>query len=75
MLVERGDAELEQVAGIEVIMGRMFEQFAPGLLDHEVVVRGGADVVRLADVADPGILLAYAAADVFGAIASRRCPR
>ena len=58
----------EQVAGVEVVMRRVFEQFAPGLLDHEIVIRGGADVVRLADVADPGILLRVAAADVSGAI-------
>jgi hypothetical protein len=38
------------------------------LLEDEVVVRSEADVARLTDVADPGILLFIATADVGGAV-------
>ncbi len=49
-------------------MGRPLEQLPPGLLEDEVVVRGEADVPRLPDIADPGVLLPVAAADVGGAV-------
>jgi len=42
-----------QVA-IQVVVGRPLEQLAVGLPEHEVVVRDGVDVARLAEVADPG---------------------
>ena len=68
VLVERFDAPLEQVAGVEVVVGGPLEQLPPGLPDDEVVVRGEADVPRLPDKADPGVLLRVATADVDGAV-------
>ena len=38
MLIENVDAALQQVAGIQVIVGCHFEQFDPWPADHEVVV-------------------------------------
>src|SRR5262245_38029890 len=66
--VERVDAAPQQVAAVQVVGSRPLEQFAARLLEHEVVVRGEADVARLADVADPGVLLAVATADIGGAV-------
>ena len=68
VLVERINAVLQQVTSIQVVIGRPLEQLAPGLLDDEVVVRGKSDVARLTNIADPGVLLLVATADVRGAI-------
>ena len=68
VLVERVDAALQQVAGVQVIVRRPLEQFAPRLLGDEVVVGGEPDVPRLAEIAYPGVLLLVASADVTGAV-------
>ena len=68
VLVERVDAALQQVAGVQVIVRRPLEQLAPRLLGDEVVVGGEPDVLRLAEIAHPGVLLLVATADVTGAV-------
>ena len=67
-LIQRVNAALQQVTGVQVIVGGPLEQFSPGLLDQEVVVRGAAYVARLPEIADPGVLLLVAMADVGGAV-------
>jgi hypothetical protein len=68
ILVERVDAALKEVAGVQVVVRRPLEQLTPRLLGDEVVVGGKPDVPRLAEIAHPGILLLVATADVPGAI-------
>ena len=75
MLIERVDAAFKEIARVQVIMGGHFDQFPPGLPDDEVVVRVQSDVVRLTDVAYPGVLLRVAIADVRQCCRSRRCPK
>jgi hypothetical protein len=53
IFVERGDALLQQVPGVQVIACRPLEQLALSPLDAEVVVGRQADVARLPEVADP----------------------
>ena len=68
MLVKCGHAELDEIAGVQIVVGRVLEQFAPGLLDDEVVIGRGADVLPLTRVADPGILPRVTLADVGSAV-------
>ena len=75
MLVERFDAALDQFAGIQVVVGRPFEQLSPSLLDHDIVVGGEPDVLRLTDVADPRVLLRGALADLRGVLLGGRVVR
>ena len=53
--VERVDAPLEQVRGVEVVVGCPLEELAAGLLDHEVVIERRAAVLRVMDVPHAGI--------------------
>jgi hypothetical protein len=69
--VERVDAELQQVTAVKIVVGRCLEQFTHGLIDREIVVRGTADVARLAEIPDPGVLLSVAAANLGGTIGRR----
>ena len=75
MLVESVDAAPQQVAAVQVVGSRPLEEFATRLLEHEIVVRGETDVARLADVADPGVLLSGSDGRCRRCRRSRRYPR
>ncbi len=66
--VERVHAALQKVAGIQVVIGRPFEELAAGDSDEEIVVRDHANMARLADITNPGVPLLIAAAYLGGAI-------
>ena len=68
ILVKRVDTVFQEVTGVEIIAGRPLEQFTSSLPNDEVVVGGSTKVARLADVADPGVLLQVAAADSGGVV-------
>ena len=68
VLVERVNTAFKQVAGVQVIVRRPLEQLTPRLLGDEVVVGGKSDVLRLAEVAYPGILLLVVTGDLTGTV-------
>ena len=68
ILVERLDTQLEQVTGIKVVVRRPFEQLATRFVHDGVVVRSEPDILRLADVADPGVLFLVLVADIAGTV-------
>jgi len=53
--VEGVDAPLEQVRGVEVVVGHPLEELAAGLRDHEVVIERCAAVSPVVDVSHPGV--------------------
>ena len=68
VFVERVHAALQKVAGVQVVIGRPFEELAAGDSDEEIMVRDHADIPRLANITDPGVLLLIATAYLGGAI-------
>ena len=58
----------QQVPAVEVVVRRPLEQLGAGLVERPVVVRGGADVDRLPEVADPRVLGQVLPADLLRAV-------
>jgi hypothetical protein len=61
-------AELQKITSVQVIVGRPLEQLPARLLDQEVMIRRAAYVALLPEIADPGILLLVATADIGGIV-------
>ena len=68
MFIQSIHAALQQVTGIEIIVGGHLEQLAPSLRDDEIVVWLQADVAWLTDIPDPGVPLPVVTANVRGAV-------
>jgi hypothetical protein len=69
--VEGGDAGLKGARSNEIVMCCPSEQFASRLMDDEVVVEGGAEILCVSDVPNPGIGPAEFTADVFSPVGRR----
>ena len=75
MGVERVDAALQQVWGVEVVVGHPLEEFSTGLFHHEIVVERRAAVDRLMDVPYAVIFGRVLPGDVAGAIGGAFRPK
>src|SRR3954466_8916143 len=67
-LVEHLHAPLEESRGADVVVGRPAEQLTAGELESEVRVVDAADVPRIPEVPDPGVLLCVRLADAGGPV-------
>ena len=53
--IEGVDAPLEQVGGVEIVVGHPLEELTTSLLHYEVVIERGATVLGVMDVPHPAI--------------------
>jgi hypothetical protein len=71
MLVERGNAALDEVTAVEVVVRCPLEELAAAVPEDDVVIELAADVAGLSEVADPAVLGRVLPADVLRGVGGR----